>query len=185
MIRQDRFLLGILVGIGLLVILAVGLSFSRQGAVSYGPEDTPEGVFQNYIIAIGKGDYERAFGYVAPPNALPGTTPPVNPPDFNRFQQYFLGEIHAQLANTGAQISGSRIVGSTAFLNITLIQTSGDPFRAVNRQYLQAQLVFYKNAWKITQAPYPYWSYDWSAPQAKGVPPLPAPTSSVTLTPTR
>lgn len=185
MIRQDRFLLGILIGIGVVVVLAVGLAWSRQGVASYGPEDTPQGVFQNYILAVSKGEMERAFGYISPPLPQPGVISPAAFPDFNRFQQFFLTETRSQLANTGVQINDTRILGGTAVLDITILQTSGDPFRSVYRQNQQAQLIYTSGAWKITQAPYPFWSYDWSVPQGKEIPAVPAPTKPILPTPTR
>jgi hypothetical protein len=45
-VRGDRFLLAILVAIGVLVVLAVVLFYTRGGTGDYGLEDTPEGVLR-------------------------------------------------------------------------------------------------------------------------------------------
>ncbi len=182
MIRQDRFLLGILIGIVLLVVLSLVIFFARQTTATYGPEDTPQGVFQNYVIAVGKGDYERAFGYVAGPPTPPGQGGQVNLPDYTRFQQFFLGESRSQLANAGIQVGESRINGDVAVVDVTVLQTNGDPFRSVYRNTQPAQLVLRNGAWKINTAPYPFWSYDWSPYQGKGIPasPVELPTVAVT-----
>jgi len=42
--KQDRFLVGILVGIGVLVVIALGLFFTRQDKQEYISDDTPKGV---------------------------------------------------------------------------------------------------------------------------------------------
>ena len=42
--KQDKFLTGILIGVGALVVLALVLFFTRQGKQDYVSENTPEGV---------------------------------------------------------------------------------------------------------------------------------------------
>ena len=59
--KQDRFLTGILIGIGVLVVVALAVFFSRKDAQTYVPDDTPEGVVYNYVLAVLNKDYEKAF----------------------------------------------------------------------------------------------------------------------------
>ena len=63
--KQDRFLTGILVGIGLLVVVALVVFFTRKNSQTYVPDDTPEGVVHNYVLAVLDKDYEKAYGYLA------------------------------------------------------------------------------------------------------------------------
>jgi len=63
--KQDRFLLGILVGIGILVVIALVLFFVRQDKQEYVMDDVPEGVVHNYALALYQGDYQKAYGYLA------------------------------------------------------------------------------------------------------------------------
>src|SRR3972149_4478931 len=63
--KQDRFLTGILIGIGVLILLALGLFFTRQDKREYIAEDVPEGVVHNYVLAILNKDYEKAYAYLA------------------------------------------------------------------------------------------------------------------------
>jgi len=63
--KQDRFLLGILIFIGLLVIAALALFFIRQDSQVYVADDTPEGVTRNYALALQKQDFQRAYDYLA------------------------------------------------------------------------------------------------------------------------
>lgn len=65
----DRFLIGIVAGVVVLVVVAFAVAFARPQA-SYGSEDTPQGVAQNYLLALRQRDYARAYGYLAPD--LPG-----------------------------------------------------------------------------------------------------------------
>ncbi len=164
-LRQDRFLLSILAEIVFLVLLSLVLFFVRQGAPAYGPEDTPQGVLQNYVVALTKEDYQRAFGYVAGP---PGTTDPNQSPglpDFAQFQQFFLVETRGQISNTGLQIGAVNFTADdTAAISVNVLRTNGSLFNSVSRKSQQAQLVRKNGAWKLVQGPYPFWSYSWSVP---------------------
>jgi hypothetical protein len=50
--KQDRFLLGIVIGIAVIALAAVAVFLVRQPAMDYGSEDTPEGVLQNYALSL-------------------------------------------------------------------------------------------------------------------------------------
>ncbi len=63
--KEDRFLTGILIGMAVLVVAAVALFFVRREAQTYGPETDPAGVARNYVLALQKQDYERAYTYLA------------------------------------------------------------------------------------------------------------------------
>ena len=170
-IRQDRFLLSILAGIAVLVLLSLILFFVRQSEPAYSPEDTPQAVLQNYIIALAKDDYQRAFDYVAGP---PGSTDPDQSPglpDFEQFQQFFLVETNAQISNTGLQIGDVRFLADdSATISVTVLRTNGSLFNSVSREPQQAQLVRENGEWKLIQGPYPFWSYAWSAPLTRAKP---------------
>jgi hypothetical protein len=62
---SDKFLIAIVVGAILLVLIAFVVVL-RQPNPSYLPEDTPEGVINNYLLALQKDDYARAYGYLSP-----------------------------------------------------------------------------------------------------------------------
>ncbi|TEU18573.1 MAG: hypothetical protein E3J21_05670 [Anaerolineales bacterium] len=61
----DKFLIGIVVGIVLLVVAAFVVTLTRPEP-TYQAEDTPEGVAHNYLLALQKKDYQRAYGYLSP-----------------------------------------------------------------------------------------------------------------------
>ena len=50
--KQDKFLTGILIGIGVLILLALGLFFTRQDKREYVADATPDGVVHNYVLAV-------------------------------------------------------------------------------------------------------------------------------------
>jgi hypothetical protein len=164
--RPDRFLLFILIGIAVLVLLALGLYFTRQSAPTYVPEDTPAGVAQNFATALSLKDYERAFGYVAGPPGVQVSEPSKGQaglPDLAHFREFYLTEVRDQFTNTGLQVEDGQVQSAdSAFVNVTILRTSGSLFNSVSRQSEQVRLVRQNGAWKITQAPYPFWNYAWA-----------------------
>jgi hypothetical protein len=67
--RSDKFLIGIVAGIALLVVVAFVVALLRPPP-AYRAEDTPEGIAHNYLLALQQGDYDRAYGYLSP--GIPG-----------------------------------------------------------------------------------------------------------------
>lgn len=67
--RSDMTLIGIVAGIVILVVAAVVVTLSRPEP-TYQADDTPAGVAHNYLLAVQKDDYERAYSYLSP--NLPG-----------------------------------------------------------------------------------------------------------------
>jgi hypothetical protein len=57
---SNKFLFGIVIGIVLLVIVSFSVVMLRPEP-EYQPADTPEGVAHNYLLALQKQDYERAY----------------------------------------------------------------------------------------------------------------------------
>ncbi len=167
--RQDRFLIGILAGIGVLVVLSLAIYFVRRGGLTYGPEDTPEGVVHNYVVALQNRDYDRAYTYLAD---FP------NKPDLPRFRQPFSSYQDRDISLTGLDLASSSISadGQSALVYLSLLHGGNGPFDQGYRETNTADLVMENGAWKIRYMAYPFWSYDWSQPTA--VPdqkPLPAP----------
>ncbi len=63
--ETDRFLIGIVAGVGLVVVMAFAAILLRP-APKYVADDEPLGVVQNYLLALAKKDYTRAFSYLSP-----------------------------------------------------------------------------------------------------------------------
>lgn len=150
--KQDRFLTGILVGIGLLVVVALAVFFTRKDSQTYIAEATPEGVVHNYVLAVLNKDYEKAYGYLADLEYKP---------TYENFRRAFLnGEVNPQ--NQAVDIGESEIVGDVATVDLELIYNNSDPFSTGYRNMMTADLVKQNGAWKLTLMPqYNFWGYDW------------------------
>ena len=160
--KHDRFLLGILVFIALLVAAALTLFFTRQDMQTYGAEDTPEGVIRNYVLALQNRDFERAYGYLADKD---------NKPTLDAFRQAFLNR-QLDISNAAIQIGSVELTGSDqAMVEVTIVYASSDPFSTGWSSNEPALLVEQDGAWRISSMPYPYWGWDWYQPTAAPVKP--------------
>jgi hypothetical protein len=152
--KQDRFLIGILVGIGVLVVVALTLFFTRQNTQEYVSDNTPEGVVHNYSLAIYREDYEKAYGYLGDAK---------NKPTFSEFQKAFFNH-YVDPRNVGLEVGESKIAGEEAFVTLYLIYNTSDPFSSSYRSTETAHLEIQKGQWKLLQMPYNFWAYDWYQP---------------------
>jgi len=150
--KQDRFLTGILIGIGVLVVVALAVFFTRQDTQTYMAEDTPEGVVHNYVLAVLDKDYEKAYGYLADLEYKP---------TYEEFRRPFLNG-YVNPNNTAVDIGESEIDGDEASVEVAQIFNSGDPFSTGYRDVQRAILVKQGGEWKISSMPaYNFWDYSW------------------------
>lgn len=162
--KNDRPLLFILVFIALITLAALILYFLRRQSLMYGPEDTPEGVAHNYVIALQRSEYARAYAYLADQPSKPS---------FIQFESAFTNHT-LDLSTSGIQFGASHVDGNQATLDITLIQSGGGPFNEPFRNPGTASLILVSGQWKIVSMPYSYMNWDWFQPQpAKPVAPPP------------
>lgn len=160
--KQDRFLLGILIFIGVLVIAALALFFFRQGSQVYGIENTPEGVIRNYALALQKQDYQRAYTYLADKD---------NKPTYDTFSRAFLTH-QVDVSSNALQVGSVQFLSSSeATVSISVLYSGGGPFSQGWSSDDTATLVQQDGAWKISYMPYPFFSYDWYQP-IQPTPPL-------------
>jgi hypothetical protein len=152
--KQDRFLTGILIGIAVLIIIAVAVFFTRKDNLVYGTEDSPQGVVHNYVVALYKRDYEKAYGYLADKEGKP---------TFEQFRQAFFNN-YINPNNTGVEVGAAEISGNLASVTLSMLYSPGDPFSSGSRNIDYAQLVLQRSAWKIKQMPYNFWAYEWYQP---------------------
>jgi hypothetical protein len=155
--RQDRFFIGILVGIVALVVLALVVFFTRKDNLVYVADDNPAGVVQNYVVAIHKHDYEKAYGYLMDQ---------ANKPSLEQFQQAFLNH-NLDPKNTALELGKTEITGKNATVQLNVNNSPREPFSSeyINSEY--AQLVNQNGEWKIKQMTYNFWAYDWYTPTPK------------------
>lgn len=152
MIKQDRFLAGILIGIAVLVVAALAVFFIRRDEQSYVAEDVPEGVVHNYVLSLLNADYERAYGYLAELD---------HKPTYDDFKNALLTGV-VNPGNSTVDIGRSEISGESAFVEVVLIYNPSDPFSTGYRDVQRALLVQQGGEWKLTSMPtYYFWDYSW------------------------
>ena len=156
--KQDRFLVGILIGIGLLVVAALAVFSTRNDIQTYVSEDTPEGVTHNYVVAILNKDYEKAYTYLAELD---------NKPTYEQFRDAFIkGMVNTD--NAAVDIGGSEITGDTASVEVAIVYNPTDPFSTGYRDVQRAVLVMQGGNWKLSSMPtYYFWDYSWYTEQPK------------------
>ncbi len=107
--RTDKLLAGIVAGIVLLVGVAFVAAFLRPEA-AYRPDTTPEAAAHNYLLALQKGDYARAYSYLSP--TLAGY--PADAEAFaadvreNDYASHSFGDTSPTLAVESAHVRGER-----------------------------------------------------------------------------
>ena len=160
MMKQDRFLTGILVGIAVLVVIALAVFFLRQNSQSYISEDTPEGVVHNYVLAVLNDDYKKAYGYLADLD---------HKPTYEQFRDAFLtGVVNPN--NSAVDIGNSEVTDDAASVEVALIYNPSDPFSTGYRDVQRAILVRQDGTWKLSSMPgYYFWDYNWY-PQVEATP---------------
>lgn len=150
--KQDRFLTGILIGIGVLVVVALAVFFTRGNTQTYISDEVPEGVVHNYVVAVLEKDYEKAYGYLAELD---------NKPAYGDFRQAFLnGQVSPN--NSAVDIGEAEINDDEAYVEVALIYKPSDPFSTGYRDVQRAVLVQQNGAWKLSAMPtYYFWDYNW------------------------
>lgn len=149
--KQDKFLTGILIGIGALIVLALVLFFTRQDEKEYKAENIPDGVVHNYVLAVLNKDYEKAYGYLADLK---------DKPTYEEFRQSFLnGYVNSE--NAGVEIGEVEIVADDAYVDLIVYYSYNDPFSSSYSNTESATLVKQDGAWKISVMPYYFWDYNW------------------------
>lgn len=150
--KQDRFLTGILIGIGVLVVVALAVFFTRQDTQTYVSEEAPEGVVHNYVLALLNRDYEKAYGYLADLEYKP---------TYEEFRRPFLNG-YVRPDDTAVDVGESEISGDEASVEVVQIFNSGDPFSSGYRDVQRAILVRQNGGWKLSSMPaYNFWDYSW------------------------
>lgn len=149
--KQDKFLTGILIGIGVLILLALGLFFTRQDKREYVADTTPEGVVHNYVLAVLDKDYQKAYGYLADLE---------HKPTYEEFRQaFFNGMVNP--GDVGVDIGAVDINGDEAVVTLAVYYSNTDPFSSRYASEDRALLVKQNGDWKLNSMPYNFWDYNW------------------------
>ncbi len=148
--KQDRFLLGILVFIGLIVVAAVALFFVRGAGQEYRPEDSPEAIVHNYALALTRGDYEKAYSYLAEAEGKPSLADFRS--NFTPFDPF---------RNTGLRVGSSEILEGEAFVDVSIVYGSSGPFDSGSSYSQSARVLEQEGRWMVRRMPYPFWNDSW------------------------
>lgn len=154
--KQDRFLLIILAGIGLIIVMAIVVVMSQSsGSEQYLSDNTPDGVVHNYFLAMQQKEYEKAYGYLA--DEL------KNKPDLDRFI--------IDISNSGIDQEASLKIGDVSQTDgYAEVEVAITNYRAGNifdsgRYTTNGSVVLRQDAsgeWRLIQFPYPYWGWQWN-----------------------
>ena len=155
----DKFLIAIVIGVILLVVITFGLALTRPQP-TYLTDNTPEAVTHNYLLALQKGDHERAYGYLAP--SVPGY-----PKDLAKFKRdintygYSLNDI----ADSTFDIGSASIVDQQTTVNVRDTQFQPGGFLSNGQQYTNNFTVTLEQdrqtqGWKIVSST-SYWLWCW------------------------
>jgi len=153
----DKYLIGIVVGIVLLIVVAFAVTLTRPEP-TYQADDTPEGVAHNYLLALQKVDYERAYGYLSP--KIEGY-----PPSAGEMAANILKNSSRFRLNQGVTISveSGQVTGSTAIVTVRENRFSGgnlfDSGQSTRNFTMDLHLV--DGEWKIEYS-YSYFALCWS-----------------------
>jgi hypothetical protein len=170
--KQDRFLIGILIGIGVLVVAAFVLFFVRQSQLNYVAEDTPAGVVQNYVLALHKGNYQKAYAYLAEGDYKP---------TYDEFRRPFITK-QIDIGSADIQMGETNYLDQDAVVSLVTSSYYGGISESYNRTDT-AQLRKVNGQWKIILMIQPYWFYDWYQPK-NPTPIMAPPTATPMPTPT-
>ncbi len=154
--KRDRYLIGIVVGIGVLIVVAVGMFILRRDTQGYLSEETPDSVVHNFILALHQEDYNKAYGYLADEEDKPSMAEFLS----------VVSKGYSNISDVSVQITGFDLIqyedGSQgAVVDLETATTSSGPFDFGYRSYDTALLVMQDNEWKIIAMPYRFWGWDW------------------------
>jgi len=148
--RTDKFLIGIVAGIVLLVAAALVITLARPEA-TYQAQDTPKGVAHNYLLALHKQDYEHAHSYLSP--TLPGY--PASADRFARDVQNSSWNFRLDVDTT---LAIENVVLGQDWASVKVRESrfsGGDLFDSDQSfTFFEMQLQFEGNDWKIVDSRY-------------------------------
>ncbi|MBI9049247.1 MAG: hypothetical protein JEZ00_07500 [Anaerolineaceae bacterium] len=154
--KNDRFFLGILIGIGAIILLSVVLVLINQNQAAYLSEDTPEGVVNNYLLAWYDEDYEKIESYLMDHEYKPDLQMIIDAAIDNQYS----------LEMSGVYIESSFIYdnGTQASVIISTANSSSGSYRKIYQSDDTVSLIKQDGHWKIEEFPHPYWGWSWYLP---------------------
>jgi hypothetical protein len=152
----DKFLIGIVAAIVLLIIVALAVTLT-QPEPTYQAEDTPEGVAHNYLMALNKEEFDRAYGYLSP--VLVGY--PASAGKFAEHVQDYSWSFRLNV-DTTLLVESAKIIGSRGIVRVRESRfRGGDLFDSgQSTRVFDVELRLEDDEWKIVDADY-YFARCW------------------------
>jgi len=153
----DKFLIGIVAGIVLLVVVAFVVTLTKPEP-TYGEEDFPEGVVHNYLVALKLKEYERAYGYLSPLiKGYPATSARMTAHILKNKSRFRLDQ------DVTLSVESADILGSNATVEVRESRfTGGDLFDSgQSTRVFEMDLILVDGEWKIEYSP-SYFAWCWS-----------------------
>ncbi len=153
--KSDKFLIGIVAGIGLLVVVAIVVVLTRGQMEDYVADDSPAGVSHNYFLAIQRQNYNKAYSYLADDIE--------SKPNLDQF--IITIDNFSNRAEASLQLGESSIDDNRARVEVSITTyRGGGPFDSgsyTNRDTAHLRRTA-DGHWKLIEFPHPYWGYDWN-----------------------
>ncbi len=150
-LRDDRFLVGILAGIGLLLLLALAAILLLRGSAQDLPATTPAGTVQRFLRALENQQYDAAYGYLSDTMS--------NKPSREEFARYNADTGAYEGTGTRLRIERESISDASASVVVQVTHYTNDlpPFASEWTTTETFTLRQVGGAWQITSLPYRYW----------------------------
>lgn len=150
----------------LLVGVVIAIVLLRSGEVSYQPDDTPEGVAHNYLLALQWEDDERAYSYLSP--TLPGypATAHEFTKDVDDHSWDFSRHDDVSLAVESVKVTGDRAKVS---VRRTTFYRGGVFDSGQSSSTFEMTLLREADEWQVVEADR-YWWKCWSLATGSGCP---------------
>ena len=151
-LRDDRFLVGILAGIGLLLVLALAAIVFLRGSAQELPGTTPGGTVQRFLQALEGQEYDRAYAYLGETMS--------DKPSRDEFARYNANSMATEPIGTRLRIERESISGDTAIVVVEATHYStGSPLFGGGEWTSSETFTLRREGgmWLIASLPYRYW----------------------------
>lgn len=156
--NTDKFLIGIVAGVVILVVVVFLVVLSRPEP-EYRDEGTPESVVHNYLLALQKDDYTRALSYMS----SDVKHPPKNGDEFlHDIDGICFWRFRELNRDTSLAVVSTEFRGNQAYVLVKQsVFEGGDLFGSnLNESDFEMTLRQYDNTWKIIEGDR-YWCACW------------------------
>jgi hypothetical protein len=153
----DKFLIGLVIGIVLLVVVAFSVVLLRPKP-EYRSDDSPDAVVHNYLLALRQHEYERAYECLSPELVS-------YPQDIEAFIEDVndRGWLFGQNKDVALNVQSSKIVASTATVEVleTTFYSGGPLESGQDERRFDMKLHQEDGKWKLFDGDR-YWNFSWN-----------------------